>query len=78
MVYGNLFLCVCFCQIQIEKGKRLHVKMLAMGDMDEKTGEREVFFELNGQLRSLLIKDTIATKVRCHISTDPTPLGPIS
>ncbi|XP_071794200.1 pyruvate carboxylase, mitochondrial-like [Asterias amurensis] len=48
--------------IQIEKGKRLHVKMLAMGDMDEKTGEREVFFELNGQLRSLLIKDTIATK----------------
>lgn len=34
-----------------------------MGDLNKKTGEREVFFELNGQLRSVLIKDNAAMKV---------------
>ena len=35
-----------------------------MGDLNKKTGEREVFFELNGQLRSVLVKDKAAMKVR--------------
>ncbi|PIK38441.1 putative pyruvate carboxylase, mitochondrial [Apostichopus japonicus] len=48
--------------VEIEKGKTLHIKLLAMGELNKKTGEREVFFELNGQLRSLLIKDKQALK----------------
>ncbi|XP_022092974.1 pyruvate carboxylase, mitochondrial-like [Acanthaster planci] len=58
--------------VQIEKGKRLHVKMLAMGELQEKTGEREVFFELNGQLRSVLMKDKLAMK-EMHIHPKATP-----
>lgn len=50
------------CVVEIEKGKTLHIKLLAMGELNKKTGEREVFFELNGQLRSLLIKDKQALK----------------
>ena len=40
----------------------LHVKTLAKGDLTKK-GEREVFFEMNGQLRSVIIKDSEAQKV---------------
>lgn len=46
--------------IPIEQGKTLRVKLLAVGDL--KNGEREVFFELNGQLRSLHIKDKSVQK----------------
>lgn len=41
----------------------MHIKALALGDLN-KAGQREVFFELNGQLRSVLVKDTQAMKVR--------------
>ena len=61
--------CLCWAacmlyvgQVQIEHGKTLSIKTLAVGDLN-KNGEREVFFELNGQLRSVLIKDTEAMKV---------------
>lgn len=33
-----------------------------MSDLN-RTGQRQVFFELNGQLRSILVKDTQAMKV---------------
>lgn len=49
------------CEVEIEKGKRLSIKTLAIGDLN-KTGQREVFFELNGQLRSVMITDKEATK----------------
>uniref|UniRef100_A0AAY4BTT9 pyruvate carboxylase n=1 Tax=Denticeps clupeoides TaxID=299321 RepID=A0AAY4BTT9_9TELE len=48
-------------QVELEKGKTLHIKALALGDLN-KAGQREVFFELNGQLRSVLVKDTQAMK----------------
>ncbi|GAA6104611.1 pyruvate carboxylase, mitochondrial [Tachysurus ichikawai] len=48
-------------QVELERGKTLHIKALALGDLN-KAGQREVFFELNGQLRSLLVKDTVAMK----------------
>lgn len=48
-------------QVEIEKGKTLSIKVLAVGDLS-KTGHREVFFELNGQLRSVMIKDEEASK----------------
>lgn len=49
-------------QVELERGKILHIKALALGDLN-KAGQREVFFELNGQLRSVLVKDTVAMKV---------------
>ena len=56
-------------EVEIEKGKTLHIKTLAMAeDLNEK-GEREVFFELNGQLRSVLIVDKEATKVSNETSS---------
>ena len=39
----------------------MHVKVLAIGDL-KGNGEREVFFELNGQLRSLFVKDKTVEK----------------
>uniref|UniRef100_A0A4W4E7M5 Pyruvate carboxylase n=1 Tax=Electrophorus electricus TaxID=8005 RepID=A0A4W4E7M5_ELEEL len=48
-------------EVELERGKTLHIKALALGDLS-KAGQREVFFELNGQLRSVLVKDTVAMK----------------
>ncbi|KAM9451193.1 pyruvate carboxylase a [Clarias gariepinus] len=48
-------------EVELERGKTLHIKALALGDLN-KAGQREVFFELNGQLRSVLVKDTVALK----------------
>ncbi|CAM9586828.1 unnamed protein product [Lampetra planeri] len=46
--------------VELERGKTLIIKALALGDLDK--GHREVFFELNGELRSVLVKDTKAMK----------------
>ncbi|ODM99811.1 Pyruvate carboxylase, mitochondrial [Orchesella cincta] len=46
----------------IEKGKTLHFKTLAVAADLTKNGLREVFFELNGQLRSVFIRDKTAVK----------------
>uniref|UniRef100_H2LKX2 pyruvate carboxylase n=1 Tax=Oryzias latipes TaxID=8090 RepID=H2LKX2_ORYLA len=48
-------------KVELERGKTLHIKALALGDLN-KNGQREVFFEMNGQLRSVLVKDTVAMK----------------
>lgn len=48
--------------VSIEKGKTLHIKTLAMAEELTANGEKEVFFELNGQLRSVLIRDKEAVK----------------
>ncbi|XP_041270749.1 pyruvate carboxylase, mitochondrial, partial [Onychostruthus taczanowskii] len=47
--------------VELERGKTLHIKALALGDLNA-AGQREVFFELNGQLRSILVRDTQALK----------------
>jgi pyruvate carboxylase len=41
---------------EIERGKLLIVKLTAIGDVRD-DGQREVFFELNGQPRSILVAD---------------------
>jgi pyruvate carboxylase len=51
-------------QVTIARGKTLGVKTLAMAEDLTPNGEKEVFFELNGQLRSVFIKDKEAVKVR--------------
>ncbi|XP_044537229.1 pyruvate carboxylase, mitochondrial [Gracilinanus agilis] len=48
-------------EVELERGKTLHIKALALGDVN-RAGQRQVFFELNGQVRSLLVKDTQAMK----------------
>ena len=42
--------------IELETGRSMIVRFLALGDVD-KNGQRTVFFELNGQPRSVRIKD---------------------
>jgi pyruvate carboxylase len=44
----------------IERGKTLVVRFLALGDVDAR-GERAVFFELNGQPRTIMVPDRNAT-----------------
>uniref|UniRef100_A0A0B7AJA0 Pyruvate carboxylase n=1 Tax=Arion vulgaris TaxID=1028688 RepID=A0A0B7AJA0_9EUPU len=49
-------------EVTLEKGKSLSIVTLAVGDLSN-SGTREVFFEMNGQLRAVRIKDTEAQKV---------------
>lgn len=49
-------------EVTIETGKTLGVKTLAMAEDLTENGEREVFFELNGTLRSVFIRDKEASK----------------
>ncbi|CAF3731204.1 unnamed protein product [Rotaria socialis] len=48
--------------IEIERGKVLHIVVLAISDLMIATGDREVFFQVNGQLRSMKVKDKAAIK----------------
>jgi len=43
--------------VELEQGKVLIVKLLAVGPVSEKTGQREVFFEMNGEVRSIPVED---------------------
>lgn len=43
--------------IELERGKVLILKLLAVGPLSEQTGQREVFFELNGEVRQVTIED---------------------
>lgn len=52
--------------VVIEKGKTLIIKYQAIGDLNKGTGKREVYFELNGELRKIAIVDetTIGPSVK--------------
>lgn len=65
-------------EVEIEKGKTLHIKTMAMAEDLNTNGEREVFFELNGQLRSVFVRDTEATKsMKIHPKVDPSVKGEV-
>lgn len=49
-------------EVTIEKGKTLAIKLLALAEDLTPAGEKEVFFEMNGQLRSVFIKDKEGAK----------------
>lgn len=49
--------------IEIEKGKTLIVKLIGLGAPNDR-GERSVFFELSGQLRETVIRDTAVDPLR--------------
>jgi len=46
--------------VELEKGKVLILKLLAVGPLSETTGQREVFYEMNGEVRQVTIDDTKA------------------
>lgn len=65
-------------EVSLERGKTLHIKALAVSETLTHKGEREVFFELNGQLRTILIKDnSIATDVITNIKADKSHFGSV-
>lgn len=46
--------------VELEKGKVLILKLLAVGPLSENTGQREVFFEMNGEVRQVAVLDNKA------------------
>ena len=50
-------------QVEIQPGKVLNIKVLAISDLHP-NGQREVFCEMNGQLRTVMVEDKSVTKVR--------------
>ncbi|KAK9476405.1 carbamoyl-phosphate synthase L chain, ATP binding domain-containing protein [Lipomyces japonicus] len=47
--------------VEIEQGKLLILKLLAVGPLSAYTGQREVFFELNGEIRQVTVDDKTAS-----------------
>lgn len=43
--------------VELEKGKVLILKLLAIGPLSEQTGTREVFYEMNGEGRTVTVED---------------------
>ncbi|KAI5358758.1 putative biotin/lipoyl attachment, pyruvate carboxyltransferase, biotin-binding, carboxylase [Septoria linicola] len=43
--------------VELEKGKVLILKLLATGPLSDQTGQREVFFEVNGEMRQVTVQD---------------------
>lgn len=46
--------------VELEKGKVLILKLLAVGPLSENTGQREVFYEMNGEVRQVTVEDNTA------------------
>ncbi|KZF24743.1 pyruvate carboxylase [Xylona heveae TC161] len=46
--------------VELEKGKVLILKLLAIGPLSEQTGQREVFYEVNGEVRQVTVDDKTA------------------
>ncbi|MBT3666669.1 MAG: pyruvate carboxylase, partial [Opitutae bacterium] len=57
--------------IKIEEGKTLFIKLLHIGDPDEK-GERSLTFELNGKARSTIVQDrSVKAEEKTREKADP-------
>jgi len=46
--------------VELEKGKVLILKLLAIGPLSENTGQREIFYEMNGEVRQVTVDDNKA------------------
>lgn len=46
--------------VELEKGKVLILKLLAVGPLSDTTGQREVFYEMNGEVRQVAVDDNNA------------------
>ncbi|KAJ9211358.1 hypothetical protein DTO166G4_7092 [Paecilomyces variotii] len=47
--------------VELEQGKVLILKLLAIGPLSEQTGQREVFYEVNGEVRQVTVDDKKAS-----------------
>ncbi len=47
--------------VELEKGKVLILKLLAIGPLSDQTGQREVFYEMNGEVRQVSVDDKKAS-----------------
>lgn len=65
--------------VELEKGKVLILKLLAIGPLSEQTGQREVFYEMNGEVRQVTVEDqhaAIENKSRAKADvTDSSQVG---
>lgn len=43
--------------VELEKGKVLILKLLAVGPLSDTTGQRDVFYEMNGEVRQVTVDD---------------------
>lgn len=50
-------------KVEVSQGKSFDIKLAAVGQLQE-SGKREVFFELNGAPRSLMITDKSSVGVK--------------
>jgi pyruvate carboxylase len=56
----------------------LIIKLLAVGPVSEKNGQREVFFEMNGEVRSIPVEDKhAATEDIARPKADPNDPGQV-
>ncbi len=65
--------------VELEKGKVLILKLLAIGPLSETTGQREVFYEMNGEVRAITVDDNKASVENISRpkadSADPSQVG---
>jgi pyruvate carboxylase len=65
--------------VEIETGKTLFIKLLAVGPIDPINGRREVYFELNGEARVLTVVDKRSRKIiRIYIFLHDMKMGCVS
>ncbi len=58
--------------VELEKGKVLILKLLAIGPLSEQTGQREVFYEMNGEVRQVAVDDKqAAVENQSRAKADP-------
>lgn len=57
--------------VEIERGKTLFIKLVSIGEAQQ-DGMRTIFFELNGQMREVTIRDySVKTEVKERVKADP-------
>lgn len=58
--------------VELEQGKVLILKLLAIGPLSEQTGQREVFYEVNGEVRVVTVDDKNASvENTARVKADP-------
>ncbi|KAJ1841971.1 pyruvate carboxylase, partial [Coemansia sp. RSA 2703] len=82
--YGNvsliptpLFLCPLEVnqeiQVQLEVGKTLIIRFIALGPLHKETAKRDVYFEINGEPRIVTIDDqSVQPEAKVRVRADPT------
>jgi pyruvate carboxylase len=64
--------------VSIEKGKMLIIRLMAIGSVTEGKGTRDVWFEVNGEVRAVPVEDrsaAVETVSRERSTSDPGSVG---